>query len=137
MKRTLGIFGVLLAVVIISYICFEFYILRIPDDPKILAKQSVLIVYAAVKSDDPKMPLFVKEVWKDERKTNSPLIGLKVAESNMSSNQVEDGEIIFFESLDNTAPRTYVVVRNGSIVTKINGKIVEMTLEQYKRSCGL
>jgi hypothetical protein len=142
MKRTLGFLGVLLAAVITLYIWNEAEGLKIPVEPRILAKQSVLIVYATIKRDVPEMPLIIKEVWKDERKTNSPLIGLKLArstESNMLSNQIPDGAIVFFKSLNNHDPRTYVFVRKGSVTvtTETDEKFVEMTLEQYKRSCEL
>src|ERR1700679_3462940 len=100
MKRTLGIFGVLLALAIISYIWFEVDEMNTSSDPKILAKQSPLIVYATVKRDTPGMPLVIKEAWKDELETNSPSIGLELAKSTMPSNQMPDGAIVFFKSLN-------------------------------------
>jgi hypothetical protein len=137
MKRTLGIIGVLLALAIISYTWFEFDRLNAPVDPRMLAKQSVLIVYAAFKHDDPELPLIIQEVWKDERKTNSPLIGLKLGKSHLPPNQTPEGSIVFLNSLNNLDLRTYVSVNNGSITIETNGQIMEMTLEQYKRNCGL
>ena len=137
MKRTLGIFGVLLAAGIILYTWSEFNDLNASVEPRILAKQSVLIVYATVKRDAPEMPFIINEVWKDERKTNSPLIGLKLHKSNMPSNQIPDGVIVFFKSLNNLTPNTYIFVRNRSVTIETNGQVVEMTLEQYKRSCEL
>ncbi len=132
---------IIISVVLIVLICFAWFIwdaLSFPDS-RALAKHSALIVYATTKRDAPDAPLVVVEIWKDERKTKSPLIGKIIGKSTvyMPSNQVPDGEIIFFEGQGKKVPPTSIAVRNGQVTVETNGQMVEMTLGEYKKYCGL
>ena len=132
---------IIISTALIVLICFAWLVwdaLRFPDS-RALAKNSALIVYATTKRDAPDAPLVVAEVWKDERKTNTLLIGKVIGRSTvyMPSNQIPDGEIIFFEGQGKKVPPTSIAVRNGRVTVETNGQMVEMTLEEYKRYCGL
>ena len=137
MKRKIIISIALL--ILISFTWLAWHVLTAFPDSKMLAKHSVLIVYATTKRDAPDAPLIVAEVWKDARKTKSPLIGNIIGKStvNMPSNQIPDGQIIFFEGQNKNDFPTSISVRNGNVTVETNGQILEMTLEQYKRNCGL
>jgi hypothetical protein len=94
-----------------------------------------LIVYAVVKRDPPPATFVIQEVWKDKRKSHSPLIGTQVYVPFVSSNQVPDGVVVFYEKKlwdsHHLDARCFDFIQNG----RTEDMTEDMTLEQYKKVC--
>ena len=108
-------------------------------NPMTRAKRSTLVVYAVEKREGNDESLVIQDVWKDARKSQASLIGAKIqikviySPISISSNQIPAGAVVFFEGKiwDKSLlePR-YFGYANG-------GKIEGMTLDEYKKACGL
>ena len=105
--------------------------------PAARIERAPLIVYAVVKRDAPPGAFVVQEVWKDKRKSHAPLIGTQIYVPLVSSNQVPDGVIVFFEKKPfdsrHLEPRCFDFIKNG----RTEDMTENMTLEQFKKACGL
>ena len=105
--------------------------------PAARAERSPLIVYAVVNRDALPTTFVIREVWKDKRKSHSPVIGVQLWISGVQSNQFPDAAVVFFErkffDSHHLVPRCYDFVKKG----RIEDLTESMTLEQYKKACGL
>jgi hypothetical protein len=99
--------------------------------PMAKAKRSPLIVYA--KCDTNGTSFVAQEIWKDTRKSHSPVIGLKLLKWNEPDAQIPDGAVFFYEKVfwfdRHLEPRTFVCVYSG--------RIEGMTLDEYKKTCNI
>jgi hypothetical protein len=138
-KILLG-FAILAAVVLTPLVWMTVQDIKYASlDPISQAKQSILIVYAVEKRDGNNESLVVHDVWKDTRKSNSQMIGTAIVTKGAFSHlepsgvQTPDGAVVFFEEkiLDKKQLEPYFFKYvNG-------GKIEGMTLDEYKKACGL
>jgi hypothetical protein len=102
-------------------------------NPMARAERSPLIVYAKCDTND--TSFVVQEIWKDTRKSHSPVIGLKFHLLTLNAPNVHnpDGAVLFYEK-DFWFSRH--LIKRG-IVFVNSGHIEGMTLEEYKRACGI
>jgi len=105
--------------------------------PAARAERASLIVYAVVKHDTSPATFVIREVWKDERKSHAALIGTQIYAPVVPNDQVPDAVIVFYEKRlwdsHHLDARSFAFVSNG----QIEGFSGVMTLEQYKKACGL
>jgi hypothetical protein len=139
MKTKFNILCVIAGVILIMAILLTWIIHENswPDfyHPRTITEHSPLIVYAKVKYDGNRQTYIIQDVWKDARKSYSPLIGLQIHQfiSNSPTNTAADGAIIFYEK----KPFDSTKLEPDLILFVTGGETDGMSLEQYRKACGL
>ena len=129
MKRVLIGLVVIAAISLIWLAVSDFN--NISLNPKVRAERSSLIVYA---KPDTNGAFVVQEIWKDTRKSHSPVIGLNLFKLKNEPNvQHPDGVVSFYEK--SFWFSQHLTERYSAFVN--SGRVDEMTLEEYKKACGL
>ena len=99
---------------------------------KARTERSSMVAYAIVKTNEPPITFVVQQVWKDTWTSPSSAVGLKIHLGKLSNDKFTEGAVIFFEGKPfekDFEARFYDYINDG----RVGG----MSLQGYKKACGL